>query len=188
MKKIAIGGLLALAAIIYPWHADAALGDNYATIVKLYGKRGVPTKDRWVYWAAEPNTVLSDAWMQFKDNHVVAINYKATNSIPYAESEIWRAFVIDSSGKHWVEYTETLAETGGARWFHTDDWLMYGRVTKGGTVIEICYKSWIDRNVGWSKNNEAKPPVEEGNADSAPSPSPSPDNQPRRLGKGAYGV
>jgi hypothetical protein len=178
--KIAVFGLLTLAAVIYPKPAHALLGNNYATECKEHGgKRGVASGD-WVYWPADETKC--ETWAKFKDNKEICILWKAHPGKEFAESEIWRMLIL-TTRKFWRETTKTTADGGGARFFWTEDSEMSARLEPDRTEFQIAYKTYIDRHDLWvkdgDKNGSDLPPVEDA------SPAPTPDGG-HKLGKGQF--
>jgi hypothetical protein len=158
--KIAILGLLALAAIIYPKPAKAGLGDNYATLCKQHNNRaGLPAIDsvtgtkNWVYWAGVDNA-SSNLWVQFRNNRCESMQWAFSDYRPIDEGEIWRTLVMNSDAARWTEYDSGVVEV---RAFRSDNPEMFAWLS--ANVLHLAYKSWIDRHHMWSDDPEYRGPV-----------------------------
>jgi hypothetical protein len=178
-RAILVAGLALTAAHL----AGAKLGDNYAAACKQYGGRGTADKD-WVHWKPIESNPVCETWAMFKDNRCVAIQYVSNNGLPWVESEVWRMLSYDSNGDYWHSYG---TDENGTHFYSNKDFTKYARWMNGGRLIEITYKNWIDRHMGWksgSDNSEIEPPpVQE-----STNPPADNDSQRRKLSKGEYGV
>jgi hypothetical protein len=140
--KMAFAVLAAAIIALNACPAHAKLGDNYATIRHMFGE-GV-AKGHWVYWYTQETQ--NDIWMQFRNNHVVVVQWDSHNG-PFYDSEIWRQLSFNSNGAYWTEYP---SDTAGSRYFKSVDGTMYASLWENGTKFQIAYKEWIDRHHLWN--------------------------------------
>ena len=163
MKKSLIVAALSVLSLFNALSARAELGDNYATSCKRYGGKGTAIENKFVAWYYVNNTNRCVAEM-FRKNQCEFVRYLSTDKLPFAESEVWRMLIRNGrSDQTWHEYK---TEDVSVHYFTTNDDTIYARWTENGTWLEIAYKSWIDRHVGFkdaAPADNAAPPVQEQN-------------------------
>jgi hypothetical protein len=156
MKKLFL--IPALVASALPAFAD--LGDTYAQSVHAYG-RPSGSKGTIVWWAPRSS---NRSWLgeTFYHNQCVAVYYVFTNGYVFAESEIWRVFQLNSRpGATWEQYG---SDADGFDYANNDGTL-YGKLTRDGHMLRICYKSFLARHGLFTAPSEPERPPVEDNSD-----------------------
>jgi hypothetical protein len=154
--------LILTAALGLTMSAHAGLGDNYATVCKLYGSKGKVAYQSWVYFPSTHNDGTG-VFYQFRNNQAVAINWQTPTGNSITEREVLRVLESNSGGQEWHVYS---VKADGQHCYTNSDQTMVALLINNGSFLRMSYSSWADREGKWASSNDqnVQPPVQEDDA------------------------
>jgi len=181
--KVAILGVLAMAAIICPKSARADLGLPYASFCTAWHSKG-QIMDDGIQWI-NPDSNRTDLTVIFKNNKAVCVFYsfRPNTGFYIAESELWRLLIANApQGVTWKEYSRE----DNSRDYVSSDGLLLAKIMHEGQVLRIAYRTYLERHnlIDPNPADSGAPPVEEGGTN------PSIPHDHKELGspKGGYNL
>jgi hypothetical protein len=138
--KIAVFGLLALAAVIYPKPVRANLSETYAQSCYRFGSKGTVDK-KWhcIDWFF-PKFVVSQ---RFVKNECVTVLLIARDGAKYTVADVVNVILPQNKGVN-QEWQRTPDDYSIAAWITTDG-LIYTQLFEDGNV-RLAYRWWLEKH------------------------------------------